>query len=144
MLYCKTHYFKKFHEEGSYLGGDKYENKNPRDSKGGGIALPSNSTTEITTAPTVTAASAASTSSSLPATTSTVGRPPLPPKLDWEEIMNADADSHPIITEDGVPLTRQLTPAVEASENLNFGPELDTQTQPMIGLARQITPTFAG
>lgn len=23
-LLCKTHYFKRFHEEGSYLGGDKY------------------------------------------------------------------------------------------------------------------------
>lgn len=26
-LYCKTHYFKKFNEEGTYLGGDKYSHK---------------------------------------------------------------------------------------------------------------------
>jgi hypothetical protein len=32
-LLCKTHYFKRFHEEGSYLGGDKFENKAPRDLK---------------------------------------------------------------------------------------------------------------
>ena len=50
VLYCKTHYFKKFHEEGSYVGGDKYENKNPRDMKGGGITVPSNTmiTNQIT------------------------------------------------------------------------------------------------
>jgi hypothetical protein len=26
-LFCKTHYFKKFNEEGTYLGGDKYNHK---------------------------------------------------------------------------------------------------------------------
>jgi hypothetical protein len=34
-LLCKTHYFKRFHEEGSYLGGDKYSKVAPRDSKVG-------------------------------------------------------------------------------------------------------------
>lgn len=32
-LLCKTHYFKRFHEQGSYLGGDKFQVKNPRDLK---------------------------------------------------------------------------------------------------------------
>jgi hypothetical protein len=30
-LLCKTHYFKRFHEQGSYIGGDKFNVKNPRD-----------------------------------------------------------------------------------------------------------------
>ena len=49
VLYCKTHYFKRFHEEGSYLGGDKFENKNPRDSK-----LPISATSNISSTPTPT------------------------------------------------------------------------------------------
>ena len=36
VLLCKTHYFKRFHEEGSYVGGDKYEKKAPRD---GGVSV---------------------------------------------------------------------------------------------------------
>ncbi len=32
-LLCKTHYFKRFHEQGSYLGGEKFAIKNPRDEK---------------------------------------------------------------------------------------------------------------
>lgn len=34
-LLCKTHYFKRFHEGGSYLGGEKFNVKNPRDFKEG-------------------------------------------------------------------------------------------------------------
>lgn len=30
-LLCKTHYFKRFHEGGTYLGAEKYQNKAPRD-----------------------------------------------------------------------------------------------------------------
>jgi cysteine and glycine-rich protein len=29
-LLCKTHYFKKFHEEGTYVGGEKYAQKSGR------------------------------------------------------------------------------------------------------------------
>jgi hypothetical protein len=39
-LLCKTHYFKRFHEQGSYLGGDKFQVKNPRDERAGGAPLP--------------------------------------------------------------------------------------------------------
>ena len=41
-LLCKTHYFKRFHEEGSYVGGDKFEKISNRDSirmTGGGTAI---------------------------------------------------------------------------------------------------------
>jgi len=31
MLLCKIHYFKRFHEGGSYVGGDKYRTKSQRD-----------------------------------------------------------------------------------------------------------------
>ena len=31
-LLCKTHYFKRFHEGGAYLGGEKYEKMSNRDS----------------------------------------------------------------------------------------------------------------
>lgn len=31
VLLCKTHYFKRFHEGGSYLGGDKFQVKATRD-----------------------------------------------------------------------------------------------------------------
>jgi hypothetical protein len=31
ILLCKTHYFKRFHEGGSYLGGDRFHNKAARD-----------------------------------------------------------------------------------------------------------------
>ena len=31
MLLCKIHYFKRFHEGGSYVGGDKYRAKSQRD-----------------------------------------------------------------------------------------------------------------
>ncbi len=34
VLLCKTHYFKRFHEGGSYLGGEKFQVKNPRDALG--------------------------------------------------------------------------------------------------------------
>lgn len=34
ILLCKTHYFKRFHEGGSYLGGDKFKVKADRDIKG--------------------------------------------------------------------------------------------------------------
>lgn len=37
-LLCKTHYFKRFHEGGAYLGGDKYEKKAPRDALKEGTA----------------------------------------------------------------------------------------------------------
>lgn len=40
-LLCKTHYFKRFHEQGSYLGGDKFQVKNPRDEKSGPAPSPS-------------------------------------------------------------------------------------------------------
>jgi len=30
-LLCKTHYFKRFHEGGAYLGGEKYSKQAPRD-----------------------------------------------------------------------------------------------------------------
>ena len=30
-LLCKTHYFKRFHEGGSYVGGDKFRTKSQRD-----------------------------------------------------------------------------------------------------------------
>eukprot|EP01038_Epipyxis_sp_PR26KG_P013400 gene13400-17968_t len=30
-LLCKTHYFKRFHEGGAYLGGEKFQNKSARD-----------------------------------------------------------------------------------------------------------------
>jgi hypothetical protein len=33
VLLCKTHYFKRFHEGGSYLGGDKFKVKADRDVK---------------------------------------------------------------------------------------------------------------
>jgi hypothetical protein len=56
-LYCKTHYFKRFHEEGSYLGGDKFENKNPRDSKTG-LAFPSADSLEELQSPVTVSASA--------------------------------------------------------------------------------------
>ena len=134
VLYCKTHYFKRFHEEGSYLGGDKYENKNPRDSKnGGGVAIPQSPTS---TNPDDKANPPVETNS----------KPPLvPPKLELcDNDDDASADIHPIITDGGIPLTRQLTPAVEASETLNLGPDIDNETQPMAGLSRQITPTFSG
>ena len=32
-LLCKTHYFRRFHEENSYIGGDKFERKSSRDTK---------------------------------------------------------------------------------------------------------------
>lgn len=53
-LLCKTHYFKRFHEEGSYVGGDKYEHKAPRD---GGVQV------DMTFTGGIQAASASSTSS---------------------------------------------------------------------------------
>ena len=140
VLYCKTHYFKKFHEEGSYLGGHKYENKNPRDTKGGGVAIP----TPVISSASTTAAGVAADSDSSSVKTSSEGKPPLPPKLVCDEDMNTDLNLHPIITEEGIPITRQLTPAVEANENLNFGPQLDQDAQPLTGLARQVTPTFPG
>lgn len=31
ILLCKTHYFKRFHEGGSYIGGDRFHNKALRD-----------------------------------------------------------------------------------------------------------------
>jgi hypothetical protein len=40
-LLCKTHYFKRFHEQGSYLGGDKFQVKNPRDERAGSAPVPS-------------------------------------------------------------------------------------------------------
>ena len=41
VLLCKTHYFQRFHEQGTYLGGDKFENKSTRDSirLGGGVPV---------------------------------------------------------------------------------------------------------
>jgi len=36
-LLCKTHYFKRFHEGGAYLGGEKFEKKAPRDSLKDGV-----------------------------------------------------------------------------------------------------------
>jgi hypothetical protein len=66
VLYCKTHYFKRFHEEGSYLGGNKFENKNPRDVKGGTGSASLSSTPSFV--PPVSSAHAPSTS------------PPSPPK----------------------------------------------------------------
>jgi hypothetical protein len=32
VLLCKTHYFKRFHEENSYLGGEKFKSKGSSDS----------------------------------------------------------------------------------------------------------------
>jgi hypothetical protein len=37
-LLCKTHYFKRFHEGGAYLGGDKYAKQAPRDKLSEGVA----------------------------------------------------------------------------------------------------------
>lgn len=37
-LLCKTHYFKRFHEGGAYLGGEKYEKMSARDSLKSGTA----------------------------------------------------------------------------------------------------------
>lgn len=34
LLLCKTHYFKRFHEEGGYVGGDKFQNR----SRGGKVS----------------------------------------------------------------------------------------------------------
>ena len=62
-LLCKTHYFKRFHEEGSYVGGDKYENKNPRDSKSGGSCIPA--PTPHVARPVSTPVTASTTSSSV-------------------------------------------------------------------------------
>ena len=69
VLYCKTHYFKKFHEEGSYVGGDKYENKNPRDMKGGGMTISSSNT--ITNQITVSDSTATIPNVATPSTAST-------------------------------------------------------------------------
>ena len=73
VLYCKTHYFKKFHEEGSYVGGDKYENKNPRDTKGGGVAIPTPVISSTSTsAPAATTTESVSPSVSVSKLTSTL------------------------------------------------------------------------
>jgi hypothetical protein len=39
-LLCKTHYFKRFHEEGAYVGGDKFSRMSARDIKLAGTATP--------------------------------------------------------------------------------------------------------
>lgn len=56
-LLCKTHYFKRFHEGGAYLGGEKYEKMSARDSLKSGTAAAAQS-------PVRTSESAASTGSS--------------------------------------------------------------------------------
>lgn len=38
LLLCKTHYFKRFHEGGSYLGGEKFQVKNSRDVNAASVA----------------------------------------------------------------------------------------------------------
>ena len=48
-LLCKTHYFKRFHEEGSYLGGDKFENKSERDQKALSTPRSETSASSVTT-----------------------------------------------------------------------------------------------
>jgi hypothetical protein len=40
VLLCKVHYFKRFHEGGSYLGGDKFKVKADRDVRGSSNATP--------------------------------------------------------------------------------------------------------
>mmetsp|Transcript_26541 Transcript_26541/g.28944 ORF Transcript_26541/g.28944 Transcript_26541/m.28944 type:complete len:120 (+) Transcript_26541:105-464(+) len=55
VLLCKTHYFKRFHEGGSYLGGDKFQVKADRDvhakerrQSAGSLAPPAINATEST------------------------------------------------------------------------------------------------
>lgn len=45
VLLCKTHYFKRFHEEGSYLGGDKYSRASSQDGGSKTAAEPVNAST---------------------------------------------------------------------------------------------------
>lgn len=50
-LLCKTHYFKRFHEQGSYLGGDKFQVKNPRDQHAGAPPAPTASSAPAAATP---------------------------------------------------------------------------------------------
>jgi hypothetical protein len=47
VLLCKIHYFKRFHEGGSYLGGEKFRVKSDRDMKPINPLRPVNSTDEL-------------------------------------------------------------------------------------------------
>ena len=56
VLLCKVHYFKRFHEGGSYLGGDKFNVKNTRDFKDGtAIGTPTSPSPAATPAASLTA-----------------------------------------------------------------------------------------
>lgn len=68
ILLCKTHYFKRFKEGGSYVGGEKFQVKASRDlqasSRRSSLAEPSPSTATASTAAPATSSSAASSAAS--------------------------------------------------------------------------------
>jgi hypothetical protein len=110
-LFCKTHYFKRFSEEGTYLGGEKYAQK----STGGYVAkeasfVPKGTSSSVNDAPAVGAEAA-----------------PEVQEISTEEAVTPhQAESEPVLVEEAPAATG--TPAVEASESNENLPDSGAET----------------
>ena len=135
-MYCKTHYFKRFHEEGSYLGGDKFENKNPRDVKEG------TSSDDLISQDKVVSPDEAT---SPPVGTSSI--------TSEEELSDPVAPAPPMTDDIGIKLEevaltdnsglvkRQVTPVFDECESVeDLGPGLPPTEDMIENLARLVTP----
>lgn len=124
-LYCKTHYFKRFKEEGGYLGDDKYAHKSssggyiPKDSSfvpkgdGNGSTTTSSGGQESTTATTTSdtppppVAQSSEQSEEQPTEQQTEAQPETQPEVQAE--VQAESESEP------TPQTQEVSSEVEAA-----------------------------
>lgn len=137
-LYCKTHYFKRFKEEGGYLGDDKYAHKS---SSGAYIAkeasfVPkadgSGTNTSTTTSDETTPNETTTTTTSTTDETATVNETKV--NDESESIPNLEADSNQQVVEnqttndDTTPPVETAVEPTETDSNTNNEPASSSET----------------
>lgn len=123
-LYCRTHYFKKFNEEGTLLGSEKFTHQSaPGKFAGSGFAIPSN--TSDSAAPVAESASAAALPLPIPTHEPEPVRLPTPPPVENPEPVSVPES----ITESAANSEPTDPQRVSLSETVESMPEAQSQAK---------------